>query len=161
MCACTLYLFDYYNYTLTFAVQVCMFVTEKTLVRPDKAATQHVCCLCIFQMYSEAIHCIHNNGSESLLHDLSSFSVCLSLAQTHAIFFSPLLILLVYTLCIILWASVLHFFTCISCVGHILCVVSKVWLCNRGGRCVYSILLHYARYIVLAIVAGLLYSNRH
>jgi len=38
----TLYLFDYYNYTLTFAVLVCMFVTQKTLVRPDKAATQGV-----------------------------------------------------------------------------------------------------------------------
>jgi len=76
-------------------------------------------------MYSVAIHCVHNNGSEPLLHDLSSFSVCLSLAQTHAIFFSPLLILLVYTLCVIVWASVLHFFTCVSCVGHILCVVDQ------------------------------------
>lgn len=92
-------------------------------------------------MYSEAIHCVYNNGSESLLHDLSSFSFRITLAQTHAMFLSPLPILLVYTLCIILWASVLHFFTCISCVGHIL----------RNGRDVSnSILLHFYRYIGLA-----------
>lgn len=95
----------------------------------------------VFQMYSEAIHCVYNNGSESLLHDLSSFSVRISLAQTHAMLFSPLPILLVYTLCIILWASVLHFFTCISCVGHILC---------NGRDVSNSILLHFNKYIGLA-----------
>lgn len=74
----------------------CVFVTEKTLVRPDKAATRHGCCLCVFQMYSEAIHYIHNNGSESLLHDLSSFSV--SLLHKHMQYFSLHFLSFLFTL---------------------------------------------------------------
>lgn len=117
LCVCTLYLFDCYNYTLTFAVPVCMFVTERTLVRPDKAATRVLFMHFwnVFWLYSEAIHYIHNNGSESLLHALSSFSVRFSLAHTQAIFFSLPFLSFLFTLSTS-FCGLLHFFTCISSV---------------------------------------------
>ncbi len=143
LCVCTLYLFDCYNYTLTFAVPGCMFVTERTLVRPDKAATRVLFMHFwnVFWMYSEEIHYIHNNGSESLLHALSSFSARFSLAHTQAIFFSSLPILLVYTFYIILWASPFLYL-------YIFCM----W----QGRCdkhYFAVLLD----ILVWLLAGLLY----
>ncbi len=148
LCVCTLYLFDCYNYTLTFAVPVCMFVTERTLVRPDKAATRVLFMHFwnVFWMYSEAIHYIHNNGSESLLHALSSFSARFSLAHTQAIFFSSLPILLVYTFYIILWASPFLYL-------YIFCM----WQgrCDKHYFAVLSV-----RYIGLVIRTAIFYSNK-
>lgn len=149
LCVCTLYLFDCYNYTLTFAVPVCMFVTERTLVRPDKAATRVLFMHFwnVFWMYSEAIHYIHNNGSESLLHALSSFSARFSLAHAHT---SNIFLFPSYPSCL----HFLHHFVgfSISLPVYLLYVTGEMW---------QTLFCCTVRYIGLVISrTAIFYSNK-